>query len=322
MCSRTDAATFILGRFLEANMRPIGIIRVLVGVVACAALASAETFAQTAALAGQVMDRTGGALPGVTIQVSSPALIEGSRTAVTDGQGRYSIVALEPGVYSIRFSLTGFSTFVREGLELGSDFTAAVNATLTVGSLEETVTVSGASPIVDVQRTERTQLLSRDMMDALPTGRLMYVNASMMAGVTMSGSDVGGSTYVADLVLEGHGASSLHTTYIVDGLKTDTIMNDGRDKLYFQDHSNLEVTVQTSGAGADVSSGGVRFNMVPKDGGNRLSGSAFVGGTNGGWQSDNFSQELEQAGLEVGNKIAKIFDYNLQQGGPIIRDRL
>jgi hypothetical protein len=303
-------------------MRWFKVIRVLAALITSLALNGRESFAQTAAVSGQVLDNTGGALPGVTVQVSSPALIEGTRLTVTDGQGRYSIVALEPGIYSIRFTLTGFSTFVQEGLELRSDFTAAVNASMRVGSLEETVTVSGESPIVDVQRTDRTQLLSRDMMDTLPTGRLMYVNASMMAGVTMSGSDVGGSTYVADLVLEGHGASSLHTTYIVDGLKTDTIMNDGRDKLYFQDHSNLEVSVQTSGAGADVSSGGVRFNMIPKDGGNRFSGSAFIGGTNGSWQSDNFSQELENAGLEVGNKIAKVYDYNIQQGGPILPDRL
>ena len=222
----------------------------------------------------------------------------------------------------MKFSLSGFRSFIRGGVELSSDFTATVDATLEVGSLEETITVSGASPVVDVERIERTQLLSRDMMDTLPTGRTMWVNASMTAGVSMTGSDVGGSMYVSDLVLEAHGASSLHTSYTVDGLKTDTIMNDGRDKWYLQDFSNQEVTVQTSGAGADVSNGGVRFNMIPKDGGNTFNGSVFVGGTNGAWQSDNFSADLQAAGLTVGDKIARIYDYNAQEGGPVFKDRL
>jgi hypothetical protein len=119
----------------------------------CLALTASAAHAQT--IAGVVRDDTGAVMPGVTVEASSAALIEKTRTAVTDGSGQYKIVNLSPGTYTVTFSLPGFSTSKREGIQLSTDFTASVNAELKVGSLEETITVSGASPLVDVQSTTR-----------------------------------------------------------------------------------------------------------------------------------------------------------------------
>src|SRR5215470_12717001 len=134
------------------------------GVVLFAAHASAQT------IAGVVKDDSGAVLPGVAVEVSSPALIERTRTAFTDGAGQYKVVSLSPGVYTVTFTLTGFSVVRREGIELSTDFTANVNAELKVGALEETITVSGTSPLVDVQSVSTQRVVTRNVIDALPTG--------------------------------------------------------------------------------------------------------------------------------------------------------
>src|SRR5262245_56209739 len=125
----------------------------------------------TGAIAGAVKDTSGAVIPGVTVEASSPALIEKVRTAVTDAQGNYKIVDLRPGTYTVTFTLPGFTTFKREGIELTAGFTAAANAEMKVGGLEETVTVTGASPVVDVQNVRTQNVLTREVMDGLPNNK-------------------------------------------------------------------------------------------------------------------------------------------------------
>src|SRR5580658_2464722 len=143
--------------------------------VLCAAICvlglPATIFAQAASIAGTVKDSSGGVLPGVTIEASSPALIEKSRSVVTDSSGEYKIIELRPGTYTVTFTLTGFSTIVREGIELTGSFTATVNAEMKVGSVSESITVNAESPIVDVQNTTEEKVLQKDTIDALPAGR-------------------------------------------------------------------------------------------------------------------------------------------------------
>ena len=138
----------------------------LVCVIALPTAARAQS-----AIGGTVKDTSGAVLPGVTVEVASDVLIEKTKSVSTDGQGAYKIVDLRPGVYTVTFSLQGFNTFKREGLELPSNFTATVNADMKVGALEESVTVSGASPVVDVQSNAKTQVLSRDVLDAVPSAQ-------------------------------------------------------------------------------------------------------------------------------------------------------
>jgi hypothetical protein len=291
-------------------------------VLLAAAFWPSAAIAQSGAISGLVRDNTGAVLPGTTVEASSPALIEGRRMALTDGQGRYSIVGLRPGEYKVTFSLVGFNEVVREGIQLPANFTATLDVTLSVGSIEESVTVRGASPIVDVQQTQRVQVLDREVLDAIPTGRNTWSQAMLVAGVSMTGSDVGGSQHIEDLLLEAHGANYQHYEDSVDGFKMTTVGWNATGHLYYQEQAHQEVTVETGGGNAESSTGGVRVQIIPKEGGNIFSGTAFLGGTAGAWQGDNFSQALRNAGLQTVDKINQIFDYAGTVGGPIARDRL
>jgi carboxypeptidase family protein len=298
--------------------RVIGLVVVSLLLLAfCPATAAAQSV-----ISGQVRDNTGAVLPGVTVEASSPALIEARRSVVTNGQGQYSIINLRPGFYSLTFTLEGFGKVQRAGIDLPSNFTATINVTLSVGSLEETVTVSGQSPIVDVQQAQRTQVLTREILDSIVTSRNTWSQAQLVAGVTMTGTDVGGSRYVSDLLLEAHGASGLHTTYTVNGMQVNTLINDGRDQNYYQDQAYEQMAIQTSAGSAEISAGGVQLHMVPKEGGNTFKGQVYAGISPGRWQSDNFTPRLKDAGLLSINRVDRIFDYNATLGGPIVKNRI
>ena len=169
-----------------------------------------------------------------------------------------------------------------------------INADLRVGALEESITVTGDAPVVDVQSTQRTTVLNRDLLDSLPTARNYSGLAALMPGVRMSNTDVGGNQQMEQIYMTVHGSRQTDTTVQVDGMQLNSLMSDGQVQAYYSDAANAEVSYQTSGVGADVSGGGVRINMIPKEGGNRVSGSVFAGGTNGDWQSDNVTQELQR----------------------------
>jgi hypothetical protein len=284
-------------------------------------LAPAGALAQSA-ISGLVRDTSGAVIPGVTVEAASPVLIEKVRSVVSDEQGRYTIIDLRPGTYTVTFALTGFNTHRQEGLELPANFTATVNAEMRVGALEESVTVTGAAPVLDIQNTQRQVVLSRELMDAVPSARSYSGLASLMPGVRMSNTDVGGNQQMEQIYMTVNGSRQTDTSVQVDGMSVNSLMNDGQVQAYFSDAAMAEVTYQTSGVTADVSTGGVRINMIPKDGGNFFSGQAFVGGTNGAWQGNNVTDDLRARGLGRGSRVAQISDYNFGVGGPILRDKL
>ncbi|HEY3159078.1 MAG TPA: carboxypeptidase-like regulatory domain-containing protein, partial [Vicinamibacterales bacterium] len=163
----------------------------LVFLIAGLALAPAAAYAQ-ASIVGTVRDTSGAVLPGVTVEAASPALIEKVRSAVTDGTGQYRIENLRPGAYTVTFTLSGFSVVKREGIELTGSFVASVNAEMRVGALEETITVTGETPVVDVQSTYRQRVLTQEVLEALPAGRVVTALAGVTVGVTAN-ADVGGN---------------------------------------------------------------------------------------------------------------------------------
>src|SRR4051812_28695142 len=227
-------------------------------------------------ISGQVRDTSGAVLPGVAVEASSPVLIEKVRSVVTDDQGRYSIVDLRPGTYKVVFSLTGFATFERNGLELPANFDATINVEMKVGALEETVTVSGASPIVDVQSSQKTINLQREVLDALPTSRTYAAEGSLAVGVKVVAQNVGGARIAAQQRLYIHGAAAADNTVAVDGMSMNSTYSNGETQPNHNDAMTQEVTVQSSSPGAEVSGGGLFMNLVPREGGNSLSGSTFV----------------------------------------------
>ena len=285
-----------------------------------ALLFSTAAAAQT--ITGTVRDVSGAAMPGVTVEVASPVLIEKVKSDVTDGNGTYRITDLRPGVYTVSFTLTGFSTYRREGLELPADFTATVNAELKVGALEETITVTGESPIVDVSSAQRTQVLSRDVLDAVPTGRTIYGMSQLVTGVALNVPDVGGSRAMQQTYMSTRGLTSANNIVQIDGLMINGLDGDGAVQQYVNNQMIQEMSYTTAGAGADVSPGGVRVNIVMKDGGNQHNGSFFGAWSDGSWQSDNHSDELRAQGLRAVDKIKKIYEFSGGFGGPIKRDKL
>ncbi len=289
---------------------------VLAALVALPSLAQAQS-----AIAGVARDTSGAVLPGVTVEAASPALIEKTRAVTTDGEGRYNIVDLRPGVYSVTFSLEGFSTVRRDGVELPTGFTATINGDMKVGSLEETITVSGQSPVVDTSSAVQQQVLSRAVLDAVPTGRSVPTLGAMLTGARLALPDVGGTSGMQNRDLTVHGSDGRDTTFMVDGMILNGIEGDGSVQSYFNDLMFEEISYQTSGINAETSAGGVRANMIPKDGGNEFRGTGFFSGGNESFQSDNTS-DARQQGLAAGDSLNKVWDVNLSQGGPIRKDKL
>jgi len=287
----------------------------------CLVFLPAAAAAQSA-FSGVVKDPSGAVLPGVTIEVSSPVLIERTRSVVTDGAGRYTIVDLRPGTYKMTVGLVGFATVVRDAVELPGNTTVPINVELKVGAVEESVTVSGESPLVDVQNAQRTHVLERSVLDALPTTRNMQTVGAPIPGVKLSRPDVGGSQGMEQAYMRTHGADDRHTSMQVDGMSVNSSMGDGNIQAYNDDALAQQVVFQTSALPAEVAAGGVRVNMIPKDGGNTFKGGGFFGGTAHGWQSDNNDDALRARGFLYRNFVQHVQDFNVNMGGPIIRDKL
>src|SRR4030095_8780204 len=284
------------------------------GLLVCLVLWPTAARAQST-IAGVVRDSSGAAMPGVTVEAASPALIERVKSAVTDGNGGYRITDLRPGTYAVTFTLTGFSTFKRDGVELPADFTATINAELKVGALEETITVTGESPVVDVSSTNRVQVLTRDVLDAVPTGRTIYAMSQLVTGVALNAPDVGGARAMQQSYMSTRGLTSANNIVQIDGLMINGLDGDGAVQQYINNQMIQEMTYTTAGAGADVSPGGVRVNVVMRDGGNQFNGAFFGAWSDGAWQSNNLTPELQAKNLRAVDKIKKIYEFSAGVGG-------
>jgi hypothetical protein len=305
--------------------------RLLLLTVACAGLLlawPAVSFAQTGTIAGTATDDTGAVLPGVTVEVTSPALIEKVRTAVTDGTGQYKIVQLPPGTYAVTFSLGGFNTVRRDNVQLTSDFTATINGVMKVGAVEETITVSGQSPVVDTQSVTQRTVMTRDVLDTVPTGRNIQAVGVMIPGASIQtggggaiSRDVGGSGGLQQSPLSFRGSNDSVQT--IEGLRLNNLCASGQfSGVYWNDGSLQEISYVTGADSAEMAQGGIRINMVPRDGGNQFHGSVVGNYTQGGWQANNLRSNLTSRGITNVSKIDKIYDVNPGVGGPIKKDKL
>ena len=280
--------------------------------------------AAQSSFAGQVTDNTGGVLPGVTVEASSPALIEGSRIAITDGAGLYNIIDLRPGTYAISFTLPGFGTQIRDQLELPADVPLTIDVAMSVGGIEETVTVSGEAPVVDVQQVQRVEVLTREVQEAIPTGRSMWSYALLIPGVKVHKPDVGGTSGAQQSTMTGRGLDGRHTTVQMDGIMNNTLIDDGQFQAYLNPMLSAETSYTTTGINAETQTGGLRINMIPAEGGNNFSGQFFGGGTPSQLTSKNWNHRMGAIGIQEDGlpEIVRIYDFNAAVGGPLFRDRL
>jgi hypothetical protein len=277
----------------------------------------------TSGIAGVVKDTSGALLPGVTVEASSPALIERVRSAVTDGEGRYNLIDLRPGTYTVTFTLAGFNTFKREEIALTAGFTATVNADMQVGSLEETVTVTGAAPLVDTQNLNQQKVVSSELLSALPTGAKAIQNLVTLTPGLNGTADVGGSSGLyrsnGPRAATFHGKTGVKVLY--DGMNI--LAANGTSNGYLPNPAFAEEsTVETGGISAESSGAGIVMNMVPKTGSNTIAWGASILGTRSGLQSDNLTDNLRQLGLKATSKVIHLYDANLTAGGPIRHDKV
>ena len=275
-----------------------------------------------ATLAGVVRDSSGAVLPGVTVEATSPALIERTRSTVTDGSGQYQLVDLRPGTYAMKFSLAGFTTVEREAVQVTGSGVISINADMRVSALQETITVTGESPAVDVQTsTRRQQVLDNEVVQALPASRGYGNYLAAVPGIqaTFANSSAQPSTNF----FSSRGGRSGEGTIQIEGQNVGSSVGGGGVSGYLYDMANAaEVQVTIAGGLADVDRGGPQFNMIPKTGGNTFSGTYF-GSFAGDWaQSSNLDDELRSFGFNELPALIKNWDTNFALGGPLVRDRL
>jgi len=277
-----------------------------------------------AVISGVVRDASGAVLPGVTVEAASPALIEKVRTAVTDGTGQYAIENLRPGLYTVTFTLPGFATVQREGVELSGSFTARINADLRVGGVEETITVTGETPVVDVQSTRQQRVMDREILDTLPSSGLRTGLGVLIPGVDFRRQDVGGAgvrAVTGNMV--AHGARSEDAGTTLNGMTMASFgVGSATATLFLNPMGVEEITIDTGSNNAEMAAGGVRTNYTLREGGNAFNGVVFAAYAPGRLQSDNLTDDLIARGLGTPNSIKANWDINPAFGGPILRDRI
>jgi hypothetical protein len=300
-------------------------------VVLVALLLPSTAYAQ-AAITGVVRDASGAVLPGVTVESASPVLIEKVRSVVTDGTGQYRIVDLRPGVYSVTFQLPGFSTVRREGIELSGNFVATVNADLKVGALEETITVTGETPIVDVQSARTQQIIDRDVISAIPTSRNINGIQNLIPGMSAAGGvgvignsntdsgNIGGTMQGGAAYI--HGGRPSDSRVYADGINMGWAGGPGGGGNMPQVAASQEVVLTIAGGLADAETAGVVVNVIPRDGANTFSGQFNFSGSNDSLQGSNYTERLKAKGLRSPSELISVYDVNPMSGGRIIQDRL
>ena len=288
-------------------------------------LLPAPLFAQ-ASVTGTVRDSSGAVLPGVTVEASSPALIEKTRSAVTDGTGQYRIIDLRPGTYLLTFTLPGFATVKRDSIELTGTQTLTIPIEMRVGALEETVTVTGESPVVDVQNAKREIVMNSDMIQALPAARAAGALLNATPGLVV---DTNGPALSPTMTFFNARSSNTNSTAVagegrmtVNGMTVAAARSGGVSSYVYDTPNSQEVVITVGGGLGESDIGGPVMNLVPKSGGNSFRGTAFINEAGKWSRGNNLNDDLRAIGLTQTPGIIQAYDGSVSYGGPIMKDRL
>ncbi|MBI1872737.1 MAG: TonB-dependent receptor [Acidobacteria bacterium] len=284
-------------------------------VLGCAASASAQT---TGSINGTITDNTSAVLPGVTVTATSPAMM-GSQTAISNEQGQYRFPSVPPGTYKLTYEMQGFSSVVRDGIIVNIGFAATVNIQLQLASLQESVTVSGQSPVVDVQNTNAQFNFTTEMMQSIPNARDIWSLIGEAPGMMVTRFDVGGSRAGTQTGFSAFGFSGQIRAQI-DGVNTTE--GTGAAGFYYDYGSFEEIQLGIDGNDASSTTPGVQLNAVIKSGGNQFRGNFYMDFENGSLQGRNVDDRLRRLGIGEGSRITKYMDPNGDVGGPIMKDKL
>jgi hypothetical protein len=300
-------------------------------------LAAPSVVHAQASITGTIRDQSGGVLPGVTVEAASPVLIEKARVAVSDAAGRYRVVDLRPGTYVVTFTLPGFNTVRRENVVLEGSFTATVDADLKVGSLQETITVTSESPIVDVQSVKRQTVIDNELINAIPAARSYAGLMQLMPNTTYASGASSDIQVSPGMVVFGSAGGRINEGRLqLNGLSVGSAFNGAGVSGYIADVGNSQEVVMTNSGGlGETEVGGPTLNIVPKEGGNRLSGQVYVSGAGDsmiGTNHDDVDVSRGQIGGSAEETTArrfptpggytKVYDVNAGVGGPIARDKI
>ena len=275
---------------------------------------------QTGEIHGRVTDASGAVLPGVTVTVEGRSLIQPEVTVTTE-TGAYSFPRLPVGTYSVRFELAGFRQLTHQGVQIQSGFAAQINAKLDLSTVQESVTVSAASPVVDTKQTTTGATFTTEVLQGIPTARDPWVLLEQTPGVVMSQQNVGGNKSGQQSTFTVHGTQQGNSIWNVDGVTITDMAATGSSSVYFDFDSFQEISFTTGGADASVQTGGVNLNFITRGGGNtpRGSGRYFISDNN--YQSSNITDELRAQGAGSGNPLKNIKDYGVEAGGPIVKNK-
>src|SRR2546427_4420836 len=312
-----------LGGFMRIRSRYLAVACMVLMLIASSAAAQVQTGSMT----GTATDASGGVLPGATITLTGERLISGSETATTDGTGGYRFDRLSPGAYVVKFELQGFKGITREDIRVNAAFVATVNARLEVGSVNETITVTGESPTVDTKSNLQQTVMTQEILEGVPTGRDPWSLAKLIPGVQVATYDVGGTQSMQQSSMSAHGSNTNDVSYNIDGATVNWPGGGGGATMLYYDQGMFEeVNYMTSAIPAEMMAGGVSINMVTKDGGNIWKGQARYNFSNDRLQAEN-QQDAAAAAARVGqeflgNPTLKTNDFNLAGGGASVKTRL
>jgi len=287
------------------------------------AFLTAQGTLQTGTISGKVVDNEGNPLPGVTVTITSEALIKGTQSAITTPGGAYRFVFLPVGAYKVSFALQGFKTLVKEGVKVALRKTTSVNATLEVTAIEETITVVGETPVVDMKSSTIVTNFTIEMMQKIPNARDPWVLMEMTPGIVMNMQNIGGSRSGQQSRGYAHGSISNQTAYNMDGIQVTDAAASGATAMYFDFDSFEEISIETGAHSTDIQTSGVVLNMITKSGGNKFSGQISLYGETESLQANNIPEddpEYEDVGF--GNPTDYIYDYGGDLGGPVLKDKL
>ncbi|HUK33140.1 MAG TPA: carboxypeptidase-like regulatory domain-containing protein, partial [Vicinamibacterales bacterium] len=280
-------------------------VRAVLFVVSLALVPTALYAQSTASIVGTVKDASGAVLPGVTVEASSPALIEKTRATITSGTGQFAIEDLRPGTYTVTFTLTGFSTVKREGVELSGSFAATVNAELKVGGIAETITVTSEAPVVDVTSTRNQQVLSGQTVSDIPSSRNYSAFTHLIPAINVQQNDFEGSNPALYSVFQIHGGRRNEGQVLVDGM-SGGYQGMGVSGYVPEVGNSQEVVFNLAGGLGEATTGGPQMNIVGKQGGNTFAGGFFISGTGSALQGSNLTPDIMAKGLTATGSIQKL----------------
>jgi len=299
-------------------MRLRAMVLALVALFAASTLASAQQ--QTGEIFGKVTDNSGGVIPGATVTLTSPVLLQ-PLTAVTSETGTYRFASVAVGRYTVKFELAGFKTLVKEDIDITIGFNAQVNAELGVSQVQETITVTGASPLVDTRSAGTRSSFNLETLQSIPSARDPWVMLERAPNIAMDRANVGGSQSGQQSTYVSRGASTGNNKWSIDGVDITDMSATGSSPIYYDFDMLEEMQVTTGGADAAQQTGGVGINFVTRSGTDRFKGSGRYYLTDDKFEDDNIDDELRLQRAGSGAPIQNIKDYGFEVGGPLARGK-